>query len=171
VADPWRKFVERLFADHRRRLQGFFYRRLRTKSEASDLAQEVFLRMLGVRDPGAIRDPEVYLYTIASNLEKEHAILDRRIASAVDIDGEGVDLPPGDAPEFGEALDKERRNASVREAIAQLSPKCRATVLMQYDYGMSYQEIAARLGISTNMVKKYHSQAITHCRRWLDPQR
>jgi len=49
--------------------------------------------------------------------------------------------------------------------LQQLSPKCRAAVMLQYWHGMSYEEIAMQLGVSTNMVKKYLSQALAHCRR------
>jgi len=35
---------------------------------------------------------------------------------------------------------------------------------LQYRDGLSYQEIADRLNVSTNMVKKYLSQALVHCR-------
>ena len=42
---------------HRDALQAFFYRRLRTKPDAADLVQEVYLRMLRVSDPEAIRNP------------------------------------------------------------------------------------------------------------------
>jgi RNA polymerase sigma-70 factor (ECF subfamily) len=36
---------------------------------------------------------------------------------------------------------------------------------MQYWQGLSYEEIALRLGVSTHMVKKYLSKAMVHCRR------
>jgi RNA polymerase sigma-70 factor (ECF subfamily) len=49
--------------------------------------------------------------------------------------------------------------------LAELSPKCRAAVVMQYNHGLSYQEIAVRLGVSSHMVKKYLAQALVHCRR------
>jgi len=34
--------------------------------------------MLRVSDPEAIRNPQLYFYTVASNLVKEHAPLERR---------------------------------------------------------------------------------------------
>jgi RNA polymerase sigma-70 factor (ECF subfamily) len=49
--------------------------------------------------------------------------------------------------------------------IDQLSPKCRAALILQYWHGLSYEEIGQRLGVSSNMVKKYLSQALVHCRR------
>ena len=78
------RFVEKLFAEHRRARQAYFHRRIRTKSDAPDLAQEVHVRMLRVSDPEAIRNPQLYLYTVASNLVKEHSVLDRRQAGRAD---------------------------------------------------------------------------------------
>ena len=42
--------------------------------------------MLRVSDTDAIRNPERYLYTVASNLVKEYAVLDRWQARGVDLD-------------------------------------------------------------------------------------
>jgi len=70
VADPKPSVVERLFTEHRAGLQSFFRRRIRSKSDAPDLAQEVYLRMLRISDQEAIRNPVHYLYTVANNLVK-----------------------------------------------------------------------------------------------------
>ena len=42
--------------------------------------------MLRVSNPEAIRSAVLYLYTVANNLVKEHAVLDRRQASGIDIE-------------------------------------------------------------------------------------
>ena len=98
MAEPRKGLVERLFAEHRRALQTFFYRRIRTKSDAPDLAQEVYVRMLRVRDIDAIRNPERYLYTVASNLVKEYAVLNRWQARGVDLDGASIQERLGELP-------------------------------------------------------------------------
>jgi DNA-directed RNA polymerase specialized sigma24 family protein len=56
------------------------------KSDAADLAQEVYVRMLRVNNKEAIRNPAHYLYTVANNRVRENAVLDRRQASDIDID-------------------------------------------------------------------------------------
>ena len=86
AVEPKPPLVERLFAEHGGALQAFFRRRIRSKADAPDLAQEVYLRMLRVSDQDAIRNPVHYLYTVANNLVKEHAVLDRRRSGSVDID-------------------------------------------------------------------------------------
>jgi RNA polymerase sigma-70 factor (ECF subfamily) len=165
MADRKKSLVERLFAEHRAALQAFFHQRIRTKSDAPDLAQEVYVRMLRVSDTDAIRNPELYLYTVANNLVKEHAVLDRRQASGIDIDEATVQHQLGELPAFDGQLDTTQRVVRLRVVLAQLRPKCRAAVILQYRHGLSYQEIADRLGVSTHMVKKYLAQALSHCRR------
>ena len=165
MADSNKGLVERLFAEYRRALQTFFYRRIRTKSDAPDLAQEVYVRMLRVSDSDAIRNPEAYLYTVASNLVKEHAVLDRRQASGLDVDEASVQQRLGELPTLDGQLDARQRVTRLRTVLAQLSPKCRAAVILQYRHGLTYQEIAERLDVSPHMVKKYLAQALAHCRR------
>src|ERR1700727_1198547 len=86
AAEPKPSLVERLFAEHRDALRTFFLRRIRGGSDAEDLAQEVYLRMLRISDQEAIHNPVHYLYTVANNLVKEHAVLERRQANGIDID-------------------------------------------------------------------------------------
>jgi RNA polymerase sigma-70 factor (ECF subfamily) len=57
AAEPKPSLVERLFAEHRGALQAFFGRRIRSKADAADLAQEVYVRMLRISDQEAIRNP------------------------------------------------------------------------------------------------------------------
>lgn len=157
--------VEKLFTEHYASLLAFFSRRVRESSEAPDLAQEVYLRMLRVRDVEAIRNPEGYLFTVANNLAKEHAALDRRRASAIDVDEPGVNASLQTLPAYEKELDGMERTHRLHTVLAQLSPKCRAAVVLQYSQGLTYREIAVRLSVSPNMVKKYLAQALMHCRR------
>ena len=157
--------MERLFAEHRAALKAFFYRRVRTKSDANDLAQEVYARMLQLSDLEAVCNPEAYLYTVASNLFREYCFLQRNPSRTVDIDDVSAQAQVAETLGFDEQVDQERRVSRLREVLAQLSPKCRAAVIMQYHYHLSYQEIGSRLGVSPHMVKKYLAQALSHCRR------
>jgi RNA polymerase sigma-70 factor (ECF subfamily) len=157
--------LERLFSDHASSLEAFFYRRVRKHPDAAELAQEVYARMLRVADIGAIQNAEAYLYTVASNLAKEYARHEPKAGGVLDIDDPVVQEQLAELPVFIGQLDTEQRVRKLREVLQQLPAKCHAAVVMQYWYGLSYEEIAERLGVSTHMVKKYLSQAVTHCRR------
>jgi len=165
AAEPKPSLVGRLFAEHRAALQSFFLRRVRSKADAADLAQEVYVRMLRIGDPGAIRNPVAYLYTVASNLVKENAVLDRRTASAVDIDEMSAQEQLGTLPTFDGDLDTTQRVERLGVVLKQLGPKCRAAVELRFAHDLSFREIALQLGVSPQMAKKYVAQALGHCRR------
>lgn len=165
TADRKPSLVGRLFAEHRGALQSFFLRRIRSKAEAADLAQEVYVRMLRIRDPAAIRDPVSYLYTIAFNLVKENAVLDRRRASGIDIDEMSAQEQLGTLSAFADDVDAAQRAARLRVVLQQLRPKCRAAVELRFMHDLTFREIAVHLGVSPQMAKKYVVQGLGHCRR------
>jgi RNA polymerase sigma factor (sigma-70 family) len=160
-----RALVERLFAQHSGALRVFFHRRAGLRADASALSQEVYLRLLHVNHIDSIKNPEAYLFTVASNLAKEQKVLEWRRGIAVDLNDPTVQEQLGSLDETGSKIDHEHRVARLREVLGQLSPKCRAVVVLQYWHGMSYEDIASRLGISTHMVKKYLVQGLGLCRR------
>src|SRR5882724_11601686 len=79
-----RALIQRLFADHANTLQAFFRRRLREQRDATDLTQEVYLRLLRANET-PIHNPEAYLFTVANNLLKETSIMRRRDQRRVDL--------------------------------------------------------------------------------------
>jgi RNA polymerase sigma factor (sigma-70 family) len=169
AAEPKASLVERLFADHGVALRSFFLRRIRAKVDAADLAQEVYVRMLRVSDQNAIRNPVHYLYTVANNLVKEHAVLERRQAGGIDIDEAPAHEHLNTLPAFDGDLDTAQRVLRLGTVLQQLRPKCRAAVELRFTHDLSYREIAMHLGISPQMAKKYVAQGLSHCRRRMAP--
>jgi len=165
MAETKKALVARLFAEHGGALQAFLYRRVGRRPEAAELAQEVYVRILRVPDLATIRDHGAYLYTVASNLARDHARRERHCRDPLDLDEPLVQEQLAELPAFAGKLDSEQRIKRLREVLAQLPPKCHAALVMQYWQGLSYEEIALRLGVSTHMVKKYLSKAMVHCRR------
>jgi RNA polymerase sigma factor (sigma-70 family) len=165
MAETKRSMVARLFAEHGGALQAFLSRRMRRGSDAAELAQEVYARLLRAPDLGAIRDPGAYLYAVASNLARDHARRERRDGTVLDVGDPLVQEDLSELPDVAGHLDTAQFIKRLREVLQQLPPKCRAAIVMQYWQGLSYEEIALRLGVSTHMVKKYLSQAMVHCRR------
>ncbi len=165
VPDPKPSLVERLFTEHGPGLVSFFRRRIRSQRDAPDLAQEVYIRMLRISDQGAIRNPVHYLYTVANNLVKEHAVLERRQASGIDIDEAATQEQLQMLPAFDGELDAGQRVARLNVVLKQLRPKCRAAVVLRFTHELSYREIAVHLGVSPQMAKKYVAQGLSHCQR------
>lgn len=163
MGNSTKQAVEDLFSKHSKALRAFFRRRIRASVDAQDLTQEVYLRFLRVNVGEVVRNPEAYLYVVASNLLKEYAVLERKHATPASeetlLDAVAERRANEDETDLGL---QSRRLAQV---LAELSPKCRTAVLLKYRDGLSYEQIGQALGVSSNMVKKYLSQALVHCRK------
>ena len=165
MSEATKALVERLFAAHRAALQAFFQRRIRQRAEATDLAQEVYVRMLRVKDPDAIRDIDAYLFTVASNLAREHAARAGRTGEAVELTASMAPEEPAETVPLDSQIDIARQSAQLRKILRRLPPRWHAAIVLQYVHGLSQREIADRLGVSVSMVKKYLGRALGRCRR------
>ena len=141
------------------RLLRFLGARLPNEQDAQELAQEAYLRMLRVSDANLIRDPAAYLFRIARGLLQEwYASLPPPRDSLDDVELADEGRTVEDQANIAQNMDR------LEKALRRLSPKCRAVVLMHRRDGMTYDEIAADLGISSSMVKKHLSRGLAHCR-------
>ncbi|HEY0686585.1 MAG TPA: sigma-70 family RNA polymerase sigma factor [Steroidobacter sp.] len=162
-----RNYWDHLFGQHGPGLAAFIRRRVRRSADASDLTQELYLRFLRADRAELIRNPEAYLYTVAVNLLREQSVLERRLGRAVDSSELAMDpaLVNFRTPE--EEVDLEGRVARITEMIDALPAKPRAALVLQYRDGLTYEEIADRLGVTTHAVKKYVMQGLALCRKRL----
>lgn len=165
MAEQKTRGLARMFAQHGPTLRGFFLRR-GASEDADDLVQETYLRLLRVhlRQEGSIENPEAYLFTVALNLAREQAAK-RRTAPAPLAEFEEVlsRLDGGDDTLEGFAQRAQNRR-NLHAALQALPARTRAVLVMQYRDGLSYQQIAERMGISTHMVKKHVVQGLAACR-------
>ncbi len=160
-------WTDAVFAASGRKLRAFLRRRVRNAADVPDLAQEVYLRLLRLPDSTSVENPEAYVFAVAGNLVREQALIAKRAGRAVSPEDPAVEADLSFLPGFEAQVDAARQETQLQIALGELSPKCRAAVVMQYRDGLSYSEIAARLQVSTNMVTKYRAQAITHFRNRL----
>lgn len=137
----------------------FLESRLSSEQDARDLAQEAYLRLLRASNAKLIHDPAAYLFRIARNLLHEwYTSLPPPAESLSESVVVGEEMPVEDRLEMALYMDK------LEKVLRRLPPKCRAAVLMHRRDGMTYDEIAATLGISSSMVKKYLSRGLAQCR-------
>ena len=160
------QFVARLARAHGQDLLRFIAKRLRTTADASDIAQETYVRLLRLERKDLIRDPRPYLYRIAANVLYESELRRRATAFGLLKLAAGSEAQSDSVDAQGEAEVLEMR-VHLERALQGLSPKCRAVILMHRRERMTYDEIAAALGISSSMVKKYLAQGLLHCREHL----
>jgi RNA polymerase sigma factor (sigma-70 family) len=163
-------FVADVAAKHGQRLRRFLAARLRNAADVGDLAQEVFLRLLRVDRPDQIRNPEAYLLTIASHVLHQHALSGATLPEPVDVMDTLVDSRLADESDPATLLHLERRLEALDRALSKLPTKARVVFVLQRRDGCTVDEIAARLGLSRGMVKKYLAKALTHCSRHMEDQ-
>ena len=160
------RFIAGLAADYGNDLIRFIAKRLRSVADARDLAHEAYIRLLRVERRDLIRDPRAYLYRIAANILYEFEL--KQKADAVGLTRwsqyQAADTEPGLTEPDVEALLMRKR---IEAVLSQLSPKCRACLILCRRDGMTYEEIATRIGISPSMVKKYLALGLRHCREHL----
>lgn len=165
-ADTGQALVAALVASHGSQLRRYLLSRVRNSDDVPDLVQEVFLRMLRIPDHEAIRSPEAYLFTIAQHVAQQHAI--RRSNTTLPLElqemlAELAEAPSDPALEISaqQSLDE------LEHALRRLSPRERATFLYHRRDGLTLQDIADRLGVSRQMVKKYLAKAMLEFRKHL----
>lgn len=86
-----------------------------------------------------------------------------RVVSLDTLRDRGFDAA-GDAPGPGDDLDRARRTARLRAAIAQLPDRPRALVTKHYFEGKSLLEAGAELGVSKSWASRLHAQAVDQLR-------
>ncbi|WP_116810176.1 RNA polymerase sigma factor [Steroidobacter cummioxidans] len=142
----------------------FLGRRVRNRADARDVAQEAYVRLLRLDRKELIRDPQPYIYRLAANLVHEFELKrradDARLTRWTQ-ERDGDELP---VESTAEAM---TLRARIDDALAELTPNCRAVVILHRRDGMTYDEIAQRLHISSSMVKKYLATGLRHCRSQL----
>lgn len=162
-----RPTLEDLFRRYAAPLQRFLVRRGATPDVAADLTQEAFLRLMRAAPPDGVRHPEAYLFRIAGNLA-----LDRHRREA---DGAVLPISPAaaeslrdPAPAAETAILSREALDVLRQAIAELPPRGREVFVLHKFEGLSYGEIADRLGIAKNTVMVHMVRSLAHCKRRLD---
>jgi RNA polymerase sigma-70 factor (ECF subfamily) len=139
--------------------------RLRSPEDVRDLAQEVFMRYWQIAQRESIRNPQAFLYRLASNFVYEFRMREKR--GLVTSDSELAGLAAEGAPDVWRNEQESRvLSAEVIQRTLQGMPRLwRAILLMNKREGLSAQEIAARLGISKKTVYAYLGYAIAEFRK------
>jgi len=149
---------------HRRAIYQLCYRFVGNHEDASDLAQDVFVRAYrGLRNFRGQATLATWLYRIGVNvcLNRVSAKTPptERIADRQFVDASADAVP--------DRLVRTERQARVRAAIAQLPRKQRATLILRMYHEMSHQEIAEALGSSVGAVKANFFHALGNLRKLL----
>ncbi|WP_428029134.1 sigma-70 family RNA polymerase sigma factor [Ancylobacter sp.] len=157
--------MDGLFREYHRELATFAYRKLRDREAASDLVQDAFVRYIAhVRQTGTVAEtPRFFLWRIASNLVLDIARRERRRGQMVALDAVSPHELADIAPSPERRLSARQEYGALRRALDELPTNARTALLLNRVEQMTHAQIAVRLGVSSSMVNKYISRALTHC--------
>jgi len=167
------RFLTAIERTHGHELRRFIASRLgKGSADIPDLIQEIYLRLLRIKDHEAIRNPQAYLITMASHVIHQYRL--QRLAQPETMDplklgdeasgirGEAMGSDPAEEFEIVERLERLERD------LLRVSPRAFAVLVMYRCEGMSLTEIGQRLGVSHVMVRRYLSRAIAYCDQRLE---
>jgi len=163
------RFVAMMAAQYGTRLRRFLSVRLRNVHEVPDLAQEVFLRLLRVDRHESIRNPEAYLFTVASHVVHQHSLSRSSEPNFIDITDAVTELagPEGEDPLT--RSDNAQRVERLEEILNRLPPRVAAALVLHRVAGCTVEEVAERLGVSESTAKRYLTRAARQCRKSSSP--
>ena len=157
--------IERLFREHNEALVRYLRGRVGSRNEALEVAQEAYVRLLSLDQPGAVSYLRAFLFKTAANIaidrRRRHRNYDKVTERSV-----CVELAENRTPERQVAAEQTLR--LLGSLIEAMPPKCRESFVMNQIHGLEAAPIAARLGITASMVRKYVVRAVLHCRERID---
>jgi RNA polymerase sigma factor (sigma-70 family) len=149
-----------LMGRHAGKLFNYLIRCLQNEEDASDVAQETFVRIYQNRAKfDTSQRFSTWLYAIATNLVKDrHRYRSRHPQISLDAESEAADEDfrqnlPEQRPTPGEALQAEERAELVRRAVAALPEELRIPLLLSEYEDLSHVEIGNILGMTTKAVE------------------
>jgi RNA polymerase sigma-70 factor (ECF subfamily) len=152
---------------HRRAVYQVCYRFVNNHEDASDLAQDAFVRAWrGLKNFKGQAALSTWLYRIAVNvcLNRVSSKAAKTATEAIESVDQFEDVRIEGAQH---AMIREERAAVVRTAIAGLPAKQRATLIMRTYHDMSHQQIADVLGSSVGAVKANFFHALANLKKTL----
>ena len=162
-----REAFDEIVERHRRAVYLVCYRFVNNHEDASDLAQDAFVRAWrGLKNFKGQSALSTWLYRIAVNVCLNRVTSKTALTPAESIDS--VDHFEDVRIEGAQhAMIREERAVVVRKAIAELPKKQRATLILRTYHDMSHQQIADVLGSSVGAVKANFFHALANLKKIL----
>jgi RNA polymerase sigma-70 factor (ECF subfamily) len=161
-----RHFATSAIRSHHADLHRFLRRRVWHAQDLDDVVQEVYLRLLRVKNSDLVRNPLAYLYGVAAHVVREFNLGKHRTHLVFDSDA--IDALMED-PQFSGPMEPGGQlERQVSEALSQLPANQLAVLLLERRDGLSQADIAQKLGLSRHTVKKYSVEALAQVRASLE---
>jgi RNA polymerase sigma-70 factor (ECF subfamily) len=137
-------------------IRSFAYYKTGDVDLADDIVQEVFLKLWSNLKDVKEETVKALLYTIASNTIKNHFKHQKVV-----FNFQKQDQNNNTEDEADSNLRQEELNRKLQDALAEIPEKAREVFLMNRIEGLTYADIAERLGLSVKAIEKRMSEALS----------
>lgn len=162
-----------LYRRHKGPVYRYMLRQCRDAGVADELFQDVWMNLIRARESYTVQAKfTTYIYTMAHNRLIDHY---RKYGQAqwVSFDDDSEEAPviaepaaaPRDEPE--KHLDIKQQAAQLLQVLGELPPPQREAFVMQYEGGMSVEEIADATGVTRETAKSRLRYALAKIRQGL----
>lgn len=160
-SDGFETAFEELFNKYRDRVYSIAFRITGSSVDALDVVQDsfslVFRKLQGFRGGSLF---STWLFRIVVNCSIDHRRRNlKRPATSLQMASEASEEPVDQRPSPGDRAESTELGGQVQEAISLLSPKLRVILALRYLEDMTYEDLAATLGLSLGTVKSRLARA------------
>ncbi|MDO9107342.1 MAG: sigma-70 family RNA polymerase sigma factor [Methylovulum sp.] len=157
--------AESLIEQHRQELVIFLFRRVSCRETANDLLQDLFLRLVSVKSSEPIHNHRAFLYRIAANVATDY--LRRHQSDLLEWEDDKTLAAENVAASPEQHLLNMQELELCEQTLGKLSPLCQKIFMLSRFDGLTHQQIADELGISTSWVEKNIIKALKQCKQAL----
>jgi len=157
--DERHKTLEKLLSQHNEELVNYIYSWVRSRADARDIVQEAYCRIFRLDEPHVISHLRAYLYKTAKNIATDW--IRQRIVREAYVEEEPLRAPQETPSPEHIWLAREELEA-LQRGIEALPPKTKMALLMVRQEGLSYEEVAAKLGIKTHSARRLVERAMEY---------
>lgn len=146
--------IARLFEQHRQALHKYLTRLLSNRTEAEELVQETYVRLMNIARLKPIGgEVRALLFTMATNLARDRFRQRKTRGHMKEMPCDMLELQ-ADTPGPDEVVDRYLGLRVVKSVLLDLGSRQRTTFLLHVVEHMSYRDIARKLGVSTKTVER-----------------
>ena len=150
-----------------KRLYGFVLRYIKQEDDAEEIVQEVFVKLWEARNKIDVYSSfDSFLFTIAYNTTM--SLFRKRIKEKKYLDHLKSLQQIESAPNVIEEIHFNELSTNVQALLEQLTPRQKEIFQLSREEGLTHGEIAKKLGISVNTVKKHMTNTLSFLKNNID---
>jgi RNA polymerase sigma factor (sigma-70 family) len=153
--------VARLFREHNRTLVLYLAARFKDVQSAREVAQEAYVRLLQLENPGTVSFLRAYLFKIAGNIAIDRLRQQQtraRFAQPKELDDIFIE------PSVERTLIAREELVQLGRMIGELPEKYQQAFRLHRLEDCSFTDIAKRMGIKERMVRRYVTNTLVYLR-------